>query len=275
MASAALITALKFVPKKALSRMTGQLAAVRSQVAVRRFAQQFELNMEEADRPLSAYTSVLDLFTRQLKPGVRPLDPNPKALLSPADGRYLVSQRIEDGSLVQAKGRSYRLEALTGEEDALEVFQGGSMCTIYLSPRDYHRVHAPVTGQLLGWTHIPGELWPVNAAAVEHVDGLFATNERLITHLQTETFGRVDVVMVGATNVGHIRCSYDHVQTNDGHRSPRGHRYKDPRSCERGQELGVFELGSTVILLSERPMDFSGLETGQPVQMGAALATLA
>lgn len=271
----ALISALSVVPKKELSKTTGWLAGIRSRLAVRGFAERFELDMSEAERPLSEYASVLELFTRRLKPGARPLDPDPARMLSPADGRLLVNQRIEDGSLVQAKGHSYRLEALTGDDAALSTFRGGSMCTVYLSPRDYHRVHAPTAGEILGFSHLPGELWPVNAAAVQQVPGLFSTNERLITHLQTERFGRVDVVMVGATNVGRIRVSYDVVHTNDGRRSPFVHRYTKPLPCERGQELGVFELGSTVILLSERPLAFEDLDVGQPVRMGASLARVA
>ena len=186
------IAGMRVLPKKHLSRTVRRLASVPSQMAVRRFAARFGLDMSEAEHPIEAYESVQALFTRRLKPGARPSERDPNVLSSPVDGALLVANDVGDGQLFQAKGRTYSLQALLA--DAGTEFSAGSYTTIYLSPRDYHRIHSPAAGKILGYTYVPGALFPVNPAAVAHVDRLFATNDRLITHLQTEAFGRVDVI---------------------------------------------------------------------------------
>src|SRR5262245_3807261 len=213
------IGAMRMVPKKPLSRAVRRLVSVKSQLAVRRFAARYGAAVEDAERPLEEYESVLAFFTRRLKPGIRPLDPDPRALICPVDGAYLVGGPVGEGRLYQAKGRTFTLKALLADEHAEETFKHGSYFTLYLSPKDYHRIHSPVSGVITGSTYVPGELFPVNAAAVAHVDELFAKNERLITHVETEMFGRVEVVKVGATCVGHIRVAYDQeIATNCGAR---------------------------------------------------------
>ena len=235
---------------RTLSRAVRRLARVRSPFAVRRFAARYGIDTGEAEKPLDQYGSVFELFTRRLKSGARPLDPAPQVLLCPADGTLAVCGPIRGGTLVQAKGRGYALADLLANLDLAARFEGGSYATVYLSPRDYHRVHAPATGEVTGCTYVPGTLFPVNPFAAEHIDGLFARNERLITRLDTEIFGEIVVVMVGATCVGHITVAYDDaVVTNVGRRTIIGRRYAPPRPIERGAELGVFEMGSTVILV--------------------------
>jgi phosphatidylserine decarboxylase len=267
------IGAMRVVPKKPLSRAVRRLVAIRSKLAVRRFARRYRVAIDEAERPLEDYASILDFFTRRLKPGLRPLDPDPKALLCPCDGAYLAGGPVGDGQLYQAKGRSFTLDALLAEEGALSRFRDGSYFTLYLAPKDYHRVHSPASGRIVGHTYLPGALFPVNAAAVAHVDQLFAKNERLITHIETEVFGRVDVVMVGATCVGHIRVAYDGaVRTNSGEAAVVRKRYEAPIAIARGDELGVFEMGSTVIVVVERPVQAeSSLAGGAVVRLGMRL----
>lgn len=270
------IGAMRVVPKKPLSRMMRRLAAVRSRAAVRRFAARYHAAIEEAERPIDEYESVLDFFTRRLKPGLRPIDPDPRALVSPVDGAYLVAGTIGEDRLYQAKGRTFTLNALLADPAAESRFRGGSYFTFYLAPRDYHRIHSPVTGKITGYTYVPGDLFPVNAAAVAHVDELFARNERLITHVDTAAFGKVAVVKVGATCVGHIKVGYDNaVMTNCGGRQVQRTTYPSPIPVERGAELGVFEMGSTVIVVVEKPLDRVEMSPGQAVRLGIAIGHLA
>jgi phosphatidylserine decarboxylase len=269
------IGAIRVLPKKPLSRAVRRLASIRSKLAVRRFAHRYGIAVEDAERPLEEYESLLDFFTRRLKPGLRPLDPDPKALLSPVDGAYLVGGPIGSGQLYQAKGRTFTLNALLADEQAEKRFVHGTYTTLYLAPKDYHRIHAPATGTILGYTYLPGALYPVNAAAVAHVDQLFARNERLITHLETPVFGRIEVIKVGATCVGHIKVAYDkEVATNCGATEVVRKIYDRPIPVDRGDELGVFEMGSTVILVIERPVSLNAMSAGDPVRMGTAIGSV-
>ncbi|MBK6684036.1 MAG: phosphatidylserine decarboxylase [Deltaproteobacteria bacterium] len=266
------ITGMRLLPKKPLSRAVRRLASVHSQMAVRRFAARYGAAVDEAERPLEEYGSVLEFFTRRLKPGLRPIDPDPKVLISPVDGAFLVGGPVGEGRLFQAKGRDYSVSALLADPDAEQVFKDGAYCTVYLAPKDYHRIHTPVDGVITGYTYVPGELYPVNPAAVAHVDQLFAKNERLITHVESERFGRVEIVKVGATNVGHITLTYDPaVATNLGQREIVKKRYDQPIPIKKGDEVGVFEMGSTVILVVERPVNFEAYEQGAPLRLGRAL----
>jgi phosphatidylserine decarboxylase len=263
---------MRLLPKKGLSRGVRQLARVRSRAAVRRYAEHYQVMVEEAEKPLDEYPTLLDFFTRRLKPGLRPLDPDPASLLCPVDGRLYHAARIEQGQLIQAKGRTFSLAALLASEERAAHFEGGAFLTLYLSPRDYHRVHAPAAGRVLGYSYIPGDLFPVNPRAVAEVDRLFARNERLITHLETERFGRIEVVMVGATSVGHMKVCYDPaVATNVGGRDVTRREYRPPLMIERGAELGVFEMGSTVILIVEPRVQIEAIAPDAPVRVGQKL----
>lgn len=267
------IAGVRALPRRSLSRAARRVVDVRSAMAVRRFAAAYDIDLAEAEHPLEGYASVHDLFTRRLKPGARPVDPDPDVMVSPVDGALSAQGDVGAGDLPQAKGRTYGLAALLADDEAPARFARGSFATIYLSPRDYHRIHAPVDGEITGWTHVPGDLFPVNAAAVSHVDALFAKNERLVTHIRTERLGRVEVVKVGATIVGRVRASYaPEVTTNvGGVRAPRTGALEPPRSVGRGEEIGVFEMGSTVIVVAERPLDFIAAPD-RTIRLGEALA---
>jgi phosphatidylserine decarboxylase len=266
-----ILGALEVLPEKHLSRAVRALAATPAQFAVRRFAAAYGIDVSEAEHPLDAYPSVLAFFTRRLKPGARPLDPDPRAFLSPVDGVLDVTGPVTADRIVQAKGRDYSVAALLASPELAARYEGGSFATIYLSPRDYHRTHSPVEGRVVEATYVPGALMPVNPNAVAHVDGLFARNERLVTVIDTEHFGRVAYVMVGATCVGHMKVAYDEsIATNTGGASLDRRVYSPPVPIARGGELGVFELGSTVVVLVERHVRLT-TPAGTAVRMGQAI----
>ncbi len=240
---------------------------------IRRFAAAFDLNLDEATRPLEDYESLLDLFTRRLRPEARPIDSAPMSLVSPVDARVGAFGAVRDGMLLQAKGMPYTLSSLLGGEEEARMFEGGRFLTLYLSPRDYHRIHVPESGELAETRYEPGTLWPVNPPAVRRIPSLFAVNERVVTTLDA-TWGRVAVVMVGATNVGRMRLSYMDLVTNSGGQ-PFRRRHEPPLRVERGDELGVFELGSTVILVVQgRGFDWESLREDEWLPMGRLLGRI-
>ena len=238
----------------------------------------FGVDLDEAAQPdPTAYPTFNAFFTRALKPGARVPDPDPRALLMPADGRISQLGRIEtDGRIFQAKGRSFTTAQLLGDAEAARVFAGGSFATVYLSPRDYHRVHMPWTGTLREPVHVPGRLFSVGTEAVRDVPGLFARNERLVCHFDTD-FGPMASVMVGALLVSGVETVWSGVEIPD---------YADEvvRRDWRGQgivlerfaEMARFNYGSTVIvLLPPGAATLSPeLAAETPVRLGQTLARL-
>jgi len=204
-----------------------------------------------------AYPTLNAFFTRRLRPGLRPIEADPTRLPSPADAVLTAFGPIDArGRIPEIKGRSYAVaDLLAGAMDATP-FIGGQHAVLYLSPRDYHRVHSPVDGALVAATPIGGRTYPVNARGVRAIEGLFATNKRVVFDLDSPGFGRVALVMVGATNVGRITVS-----------APVG-------PIARGDELGVFNLGSTVVLLApaSHPIELAGVHEGELVRVGQAIA---
>ena len=250
----AFLTMMKFVPKSSLSRAVGRATRLDAppslhRAAIRAFARQYNVNLDEAEKPIDAYDSFAEFFTRRLKDGARPIAPGDDVVVSPVDGAVSFSGVAREGKLVQAKGFDYTLDALLADADEARRFAGGAYVTIYLSPRDYHRIHTPCRGKITGYAYVPGQLWPVNRPSVRGVPELFAVNERLVTYLDTPV-GRVAEIAVGATCVGRIRATYDRILTNEKLPGARV-RYKEPIEIGKGDELGVFEMGSTVILLFE------------------------
>lgn len=246
------------LPDAAVSRLVGSLTDVALAPPLQArinhlFASWVGIDLDEAAKPPHAYPTLNAFFTRRLREGVRPLCRWPDAVISPVDG--LISQLgpvPDDGMLQQIKGSTYSLAALLGDAQAAQRFRGGSYATIYLSPRDYHRIHAPVGGHVVRMRHQPGRLLPVNHFAVRHFPELFVGNERLISWLETPSGQRVAVVKVGATCVGRISVSYDpHVTNQVAWQRPTERTYDPPLEIARGDELGVFNLGSTVVMLIE------------------------
>lgn len=222
------------------------------------FIRRLGVDTGEMEKSAAAYASVLDFFTRRLKPEARPVDRSPKALVCPADGVLSSFGRIENGSILQVKGKPYRVDELLGSEDS--PWLGGTWLTIYLSPRDYHRVHHPADARLAGMRPIPGSLYPVNDLSVARVPRVFSRNRRTVF---TYSHGRspLALVMVAAFNVGRITPLFAPGALRAG-----GMRVR------RGDELAAFELGSTVILLAPRgSVRWAPLRIGMTLRMGRKL----
>jgi len=234
----------------------------------------YDVDMGDYVVPPGGYPSFDAFFTRELKPGTRPLDPDERSVLSPADGRIEDFGVIDGDARLLVKGTQYEVGELLGDPHAAAEFENGRFAIVYLSPRDYHRVHAPVSGPVTMVRHVPGTLYPVNAIGLRHIPMLFARNERVVVMQRSERFGRVATIMVGAIGVGRISMSFDDsIITNDG--SGAGLRVygDDPPHLERGEELGIFHLGSTVILMLPPGADARLLgDGGHRVRMGEALA---
>ncbi|MGM0824874.1 MAG: archaetidylserine decarboxylase [Pseudomonadota bacterium] len=262
------------LPQHALSRLTGKFAQCENpwvkNTLINAFIKRFEVDMSQALEPdPSAYATFNDFFTRALKADARPLG---DGLLSPADGTLSQYGRLQAGQLVQAKGHTYSAQTLLGGDTALaEEFLGGSFSTVYLSPRDYHRVHMPVTGTLREMIYVPGRLFSVNEATANHVPGLFARNERLVCVFDTE-HGPMAMVLVGAMIVAAIETVWSgQVTPLSGH--PQRMRFGQPITLEKGAEMGRFKLGSTVVMCFANPVTFEDIPTGSMVQMGQTLGT--
>ena len=250
------ISAMRLVPKNALSRLAGALTRWRAPwpvriAAMKAFARRYGIDLSESP-DLEVYRTFGEFFARPLHPGLRPVAPGETVLVSPVDAVVSETGLATEGRLVQAKGIDYTVAALVADDALAARLAGGAWATLYLSPKDYHRIHFPLGGKVLGWRYVPGALWPVNPASVRTVPGLFAANERLVTVMDTP-LGRCAVVAVGATVVGRVRAYYDPSvpHTNVPGAAPRRHDYGTPLPVEKGQELGAFEMGSTVILLFE------------------------
>jgi phosphatidylserine decarboxylase len=279
---APLLLLLSLLPSNLLSRLFGVISRLPVPRSLRPvvygfYSRKFGVNLAEAALPVEEYPSLGQFFIRYLKPGLRPIDPRKNAAISPVDGTLAQFGPIVSGALIQAKGLDYSLHDLLPDCEFAREFEGGAFCTIYLSPRDYHRIHTPCAGELVGYDYVPGYLLPVNLLAVENVRDLFPKNERLTTFLRSGS-ALVAVVKVGATNVGRIRLAYDeHVITNGWRRSfhPR-QRYAAPRTMEAGAELARFEMGSTVVLLfSKGALKWQvGLRENSPIRLGESLGTI-
>ncbi len=273
-----LLGILRILPKNLLSRVTGVLAGIPlpfplNLLLVRTYSAIFHVNLAEAELPPSRYHSLNAFFTRRLKSSARPLDQNPESLLSPVDGLVIQAGRVTNGSLLQVKGWTYTLRELLGDPKRATSFLEGSYCTIYLSPSGYHRIHMPMDGTAESLQYLPGQLFPVNRFSLTRIRNLFVINERLILHLKT-ALGDVAMVMVGATNVGKIRIIFDEVRPRFFRKGPFQRTYQPGIALKRGEEMGRFELGSTVILLFEKDRAELSVKKGDHVQMGKTIGRI-
>ncbi|HLA31305.1 MAG TPA: archaetidylserine decarboxylase [Pseudomonas sp.] len=271
------------LPHHLLSRLIGYAADCRAAWFKNRligwFAKQYQVDMSEAQiEDLNAFEHFNAFFTRALKPGARPLEQSPDAVLCPADGAVSQLGKIEHGRVFQAKGHSFSLvELLGGDSERASPFMGGSFATIYLSPKDYHRVHMPLAGTLREMVYVPGRLFSVNQSTAENVPELFARNERVVCLFDTER-GPMAVVLVGAMIVASIETVWAGLVTPPK-RSLKTFRYDDaaraPIALDKGAELGRFKLGSTAIVLfgADQVQWAQELLAGSPVQMGQLLGS--
>jgi phosphatidylserine decarboxylase len=271
----------RMVPKRAVSGAIGWGASCGLPARLRtlmlsRFARVYGIDVEEAEKPLADYTGFDDFFTRRLRAGARPIDGRADGVASPADGTVVESGLVSAGKMLQAKGSFFDLATLLGDEAAAQRLEGGAYLITYLSPKDYHRVHFPVGGRVVGWHHIPGTLFSVNAGNIRREPGLFIRNERLVTLVEMDGGGLSAVVMVAAVGVGHVTVSYDPDVATHGPRflkaAVRSRRYDDPKPVARGDELGVFHLGSTTIAVFEPGrVELEPVAAGSSTKMGAAI----
>lgn len=291
----------RFMPQHAISRFAGWLANSEcpwlKNKLIRYFVNKYPVNLAEAtEEDPYQYLSYNAFFTRSLKPGLRPIADGLHDFVSPADGCISMLGGLETGTLLQAKGRSFTVRALLGGDETLaSPFQNGRFLTVYLAPQDYHRVHMPMDAHLTDMIYVPGELFSVNNQTAECVANLFARNERVVALFNTSQ-GRLAVILVGAMIVGSIetvwagtvapRLKDDNSISNTpaknensknyesaNKRGIKTFSYKHPIFFRRGEEMGRFKLGSTVIVLTEsKALNFNlGLEASEKVVMGQKL----
>jgi phosphatidylserine decarboxylase len=241
--------------------------------AYRAFARAVGADLDEAELDLRAYSSLGDLFARRLRPGCRPLCEDLDAIIAPCDGVLAARGTAVDGALVQAKGRNYQLEDLVVDPALANELRGGAYATIYLSPRDYHRVHAPIDAHLVSYDYIPGALWPVNPHIASRRDRLLVRNERVVITLDAGHFGKIAVVMVGASGVGNIKL--EHAEESAGWRSAGERRRVEVGvDVQRGDELGAFRLGSTVVMVFRPGKITLEGEVGQALRFGERMGSV-
>ena len=235
--------------------------------------------MEEAERQTpEAFENFNDFFTRELKPGMRPIDTKSNAIVSPADGAISQLGPIENGRVFQAKGHDYSLiELLGGDSKTADEFMGGQFATIYLSPKDYHRLHMPVTGTLREMIYVPGDLFSVNQTTAQNVPRLFSRNERVVAIFDTE-LGPMSLILVGAMIVAGIETTWAGRITPFDRRIrsisyPVQGESQQPLVIEKGEEMGRFFLGSTIVVcFGENKMHWlEEMKAEQPVRLGESI----
>ena len=260
-----LLAILYWVPKNGLSRLAGRIASLRlpaplQRAEIRLFARLADVNLEEASDPIESYDSLQHFFVRALREGARPIAGDSKSLVAPCDGTWGAAGRIEAGTLLQVKGRTYSVADLLGDSELADQYEAGCFATFYLSPRDYHRFHTPSAGRITRVDYCPGSLWPVNAIGLQGIDGLFARNERICAYLEVDRNAAgpsatpippIALIAVGATMVGSVRLAFDDLRTNvSGARPERRDLGDRAPTFARGQEWGHFEFGSTIVMLT-------------------------
>ena len=246
---------LRLLPKNLLSRLAGILSDIELPTPVlssliQLYSQLYSVKLHEMKTPIGSMKTFNDFFTRELRPELRPINLTPGSVVSPVDGKIAELGTIEQGLLVQAKGILYSLSDLVGKKSA-KIFENGYFLTIYLSPADYHRIHLPVSGKIRKFSYISGNLWPVNNFGVKQIGGLFSLNERIITPIEGEQ-GVVGLVKVGATIVGKIKLDYSDLSSNSNKTTQLNLPIVPEKVYRKGDEIGRFQLGSTVILLFEK-----------------------
>jgi phosphatidylserine decarboxylase len=271
---------LRFYPKKMASVWAGWVASRRlpkkiQSAVLRRFASYYGVDLGEAEKPLEEYGSLQEFFTRRLRPGARPQDEAaPGAINCPVDGRLVALGRIRAGTLIQAKGLAYSLQELLKHIPSPDRFEGGHYLTLYLSPKDYHRIHVPLHGAVQAVSRAEGELWPVNDASTAHVPRLYERNRRAAWAAEGTGHNEgllAACVLVGATHVG--SCVVDD-RWLEGRKLPKDGGFAVSNlPCAPGDDLGMFQFGSTVVMLIGGPRadDWQPLKSEGTVKVGQRL----
>jgi phosphatidylserine decarboxylase len=282
---------LHWFPKQAFSRGMGwasKLSVPRPlrDPIYRGFAWRFGVDLSELDRPLTEFPRFDEFFCRPLPDGARAITTDEQALISPCDGvlsgygpvtgPISGEAGVDSGNCIHAKGQEYTVAGLLNDQAMAQRFIGGTFATIYLAPHNYHRVHSPLGGQVTGYRHVPGARFPVNPLSVRTIPRLFMRNERLVTYLRTRC-GDVALVMVAATGVGNITVSYEPSLATPAGGPDRGACFYEKgqeKPLAKGEELGMFHLGSTVILLFEPGCARIELSAGSVVRLGQRIGEI-
>ncbi len=270
------------LPKHLLSRLVGKLAEAEAggltHWLIKVFVKQFNVDMSEAEREHPTdYASFNAFFTRPLKPGIRPIDERDNVLAHAVDGTVSQFGEIEGDKLFQAKGHHFSLTTLLGGKPELaKDFKGGRFATIYLSPKDYHRIHMPIEGTLTDMVYVPGDLFSVNPLTAENVPSLFARNERVVAYFDTPV-GKMAMVLVGATIVASIETVWAGTVTPPAGKNVQHWQYDRETEAsvklDKGEEMGRFKLGSTIVVCFEKDaIDFADLAPGQVTRLGTPFA---
>jgi len=275
------VLAQHLLPKRALTALAGSAASAHggslTTATIRWFVRHYGVDMSEAANPdIASYPTFNEFFTRALKPGARPLAA--ADLICPVDGAISQFGALDRNRVLQAKGHHYLTTALVGGDEALATqFDHGSFATLYLAPKDYHRIHMPCDGRLTRMLHVPGDLFSVNPPTARGIPGLFARNERVVCVFETAR-GPFVLVLVGATIVGSVATVWHGVVTPPRMKQVREWHYEqDLVRLKQGEEMGRFQLGSTVVMLfPPGPLRFSASWAPErPVRLGEAMAAYA
>lgn len=269
---------LFLLPKNSISWLVGYLVSLTPPRSValyinKLFAKCAKINLDEALLPISSYPNLQSFFIRRLKPGIRPIATDKDIVISPADGLLVQCGDIQNGNIFAIKGKNYDLSSLLDDEELASRFRGGSFAIIYLSPRDYHRFHVPSDSEIYQTIYVPGALWPVNGWAVKNIDNLFCQNERIITLLKpSHTDKTMAYISVGATMVGKIKLNYCKLESNTT--SKKSSQKHEDILVKKGDELGKFMFGSTIVLLFEQGLiDHFNRSCSSQIKMGESLGT--
>ncbi len=269
----------RFIPKNHVSYFIGKLVHVKfppvlgwlKNLIIANFAKAYRIDLTEAELSIEQYDSVGEFFIRKLKPGIRPVGTT--WAVHPADSVITQAATMTGGNLIQAKDKTYSLKNFTQDPEAALKWHDGFFLTYYLCPTDYHRVHSPVAGTIKKVTHIPGALWPVNPWSTENIHELFSINERVLVEIETDR-GPVGVMFVGATNVGQIILSFDPSIIGNQLMSSAKFEKSYQLPVAKGDELGAFRMGSTVVMLyakGQLPESLSSAEfLNKPVKVNSS-----
>lgn len=245
--------------RKWISRITGAFAQSRgSRIFIKTFAKSYGIASHEAEKPIEQYRTLNEFFTRRLKIGTRPVDQGASVLVSPVDALITSCGLIKDGTIVNVKGQDYSISELLNDTEQSKTFVNGYYYVLYLSPTDYHRIHIPVDGTIVGSVHLPGKVYPVNHFGLTHMKTVLSRNERLITYIKSNS-KMVAAVKVGAMNVSSIRYVDESMKL-----------------VSRGDELAYFAFGSTVVLLTETDafVPDKNITVNSKVMMGQKLGAI-
>ncbi len=268
------------IPVKLISRLTGYFSRLKVQrlildSVIDYYCRRYKVDTGEILVPQGGFRSFEDFFTRSIRPGIHKIDKNKNSIISPVDGRIDQFGKITACTMIQSKGFYYLLSELIPDDSMNRYFIDGYYITLYLSPADYHRIHFPVKGRVAGYSYYPGRKYSVRPYVANRINKVYCRNEKLITYFVTDC-GLMAVCKIGAMNVGNIQLSYDNLHAGVFKRKC-GFIYpeKNIPAVEKGSELGVFHMGSTVILVFQKDsIQFENLETGKNVRLGDKIARI-